>query len=126
MRPIWRWAIQTGADIIAMSFVRFATDIDRAHEIMDEKDAAFRSSPRSKSRRLLRNLEEIVKAFDGIMVARGDMAVECPLEEVLATKRCIELARQYAAGHRGHRGPRLHGQLPGPDPCRGLTAPTPF
>ena len=60
-----RWAIRTGADIIAMSFVRFATDI--------------------------------VKAFDGIMVARGDMAVECPLEEVpLATKRCIELARQYA------------------------------
>lgn len=31
-----RWAIRTGADIIAMSFVRFATDIDRAHEIMDE------------------------------------------------------------------------------------------
>ena len=53
-----RWAIRTGADIIAMSFVRFATDIDRA---------------------------------------RGDMAVECPLEEVpLATKRIIELARQYA------------------------------
>ena len=32
-----RWAIRTGADIIAMSFVRFATDIDRAHEIMDEE-----------------------------------------------------------------------------------------
>ena len=45
----------------------------------------------------LENLEEIVKTFDGVMAARGDMAVECPLEEVpLATKRIIELARQYA------------------------------
>ena len=43
------------------------------------------------------NLEEIVNTFDGIMVARGDMAVEMPFEEVpLVTKRCIELARQYA------------------------------
>ena len=92
-----RWAIQTGADIIAMSFVRFATDIDRAHEIMDEEGRRIPVVAKIEKPQALENLEEIVKAFDGIMVARGDMAVECPLEEVpLATKRCIELARQYA------------------------------
>ena len=92
-----RWAIRTGADIIAMSFVRFATDIDRAHEIMDEEGRRIPVIAKIEKPQALENLEEIVKAFDGIMVARGDMAVECPLEEVpLATKRCIELARQYA------------------------------
>ena len=92
-----RWAIRTGADIIAMSFVRFATDIDRAHEIMDEEGRRIPVVAKIEKPQALENLEEIVKAFDGIMVARGDMAVECPLEEVpLATKRIIELARQYA------------------------------
>ena len=92
-----RWAIRTGADIIAMSFVRFATDIDRAHEIMDEEGRRIPIIAKIEKPQALENLEEIVKTFDGVMAARGDMAVECPLEEVpLATKRCIELARQYA------------------------------
>ena len=92
-----RWAIRTGADIIAMSFVRFATDIDRAHEIMDEEGRRIPIVAKIEKPQALDNLEEIVKTFDGIMAARGDMAVECPLEEVpLATKRIIELSRQYA------------------------------
>ena len=92
-----RWAIRTGADIIAMSFVRFATDIDRAHEIMDEEGRRIPIVAKIEKPQALENLEEIVKTFDGVMAARGDMAVECPLEEVpLATKRIIELARQYA------------------------------
>lgn len=77
-----RWAIRTGADIIAMSFVRFATDIDRAHEIMDEEGRRIPVVAKIEKPQALENLEEIVKAFDGIMVARGDMAVEC------RSKRC--------------------------------------
>ena len=92
-----RWAIQTGADIIAMSFVRFATDIDRAHEIMDEEGRRIPIVAKIEKPQAVENLEDIVKVFDGIMVARGDMAVEMPFEEVpLVTKRCIELSRQYA------------------------------
>jgi pyruvate kinase len=92
-----RWAIQTGADIIAMSFVRFATDIDRAHEIMDEEGRRIPIVAKIEKPQAVENLEDIVKAFDGIMVARGDMAVEMPFEEVpLVTKRCIELSRRYA------------------------------
>ncbi len=92
-----RWAIRTGADIIAMSFVRFATDIDRAHEIMDEEGRRIPIVAKIEKPQALENLEDIVKTFDGVMAARGDMAVECPLEEVpLATKRIIELARRYA------------------------------
>ena len=92
-----RWGIQTGADIIAMSFVRFASDIDRAHEIMDEEGRRIPIVAKIEKPQAVENLEDIVKAFDGIMVARGDMAVEMPFEEVpLVTKHCIELSRQYA------------------------------
>ena len=92
-----RWAIRTGADIIAMTFVRFATDIDRAHEIMDEEGRRIPIVAKIEKPQAVENLEDIVKAFDGIMVARGDMAVEMPFEEVpLVTKRCISLARRYA------------------------------
>lgn len=92
-----RWGIRTGADIIAMSFVRYATDIDRAHEIMDEEGRRVPVVAKIEKPQALENLEDIVKSFDGLMAARGDMAVECPLEEVpLATKRIIELSRQYA------------------------------
>lgn len=92
-----RWAIQTGADIIAMSFVRFASDIDRAHEIMDEEGRRIPVVAKIEKPQAVENLEDIVKAFDGIMVARGDMAVEMPFEVVpLVTKQCIELSRRYA------------------------------
>lgn len=91
-----RWGIQTGADVIAMSFVRFASDIDRAHQIMDEEGRRVPVVAKIEKPQAVENLEEIVKAFDGIMVARGDMAVEMPFEEVpLITKRCIELSRSY-------------------------------
>ena len=59
-----RWAIRTGADIIAMSFVRFATDIDRAHEIMDEEGRRIPVVAKIEKPQALENLEEIVKAFD--------------------------------------------------------------
>ena len=91
-----RWAIRTGADIIAMSFVRFATDIDLAHKIMDEEGRRIPIVAKIEKPQAVANLEEIVQTFDGIMVARGDMAVEMPFEEVpLITKECIQLARRY-------------------------------
>ena len=75
----------------------FKKNADGEDEIMDEEGRRIPVVAKIEKPQALENLEEIVKAFDGIMVARGDMAVECPLEEVpLATKRCIELARQYA------------------------------
>ena len=117
-----------------MSFVRFATDIDRAHEIMDEEGRRIPIVAKIEKPQALENLEDIVKTFDGVMAARGDMAVECPLEEVpLATKRIIELARQYAKpvivatevlGSMVHSPVPSRAELPtAPTPC--LTVPTP-
>lgn len=89
-----RWAIQMDADFIALSFVRSAHDIDDVHEIMDEMGKRIPVIAKIEKPQAVEALEEIVEAFDGIMVARGDLGVEMPLEAVpLVQKRAIERAR---------------------------------
>ena len=90
-----RFALQLGVDLVALSFVRSPDDIKLVHEIMDRRTSPVPSSPRSRSRRRSSDLEAIVEAFDGIMVARGDLGVELPLEQVpLVQKRAIQAARE--------------------------------
>lgn len=92
-----RWALQLGADYIALSFVRDSADITRVHEIMDEFGARLPVIAKIEKPQAVERLEEIVDAFDGIMVARGDLGVELPLEQVpLVQKQAIELARSKA------------------------------
>ena len=92
-----RWALREGADWIALSFVRDAKDIERCHEIMDEEGIRRPVIAKVEKPQAVANLGEIVAAFDGIMVARGDLGVEMPLEEVpLVQKRAVELARREA------------------------------
>ena len=92
-----RWGLRAGADFIALSFVRNAADIDDVHKIMDEEGIHRPVIAKIEKPQAVDNLEEIVRAFDGIMVARGDLGVEMPIEEVpLVQKRCITLARDAA------------------------------
>ncbi|WP_254910345.1 pyruvate kinase [Gulosibacter sp. 10] len=92
-----RWGIRTGADLIALSFVRGAEDIHRVHEIMDEEGTRLPVIAKVEKPQAVDNLAEIVDAFDGIMVARGDLGVELPLEAVpIVQKRAIELTRRRA------------------------------
>ncbi len=92
-----RWGLRLGADFIALSFVRDAADIKRVHEIMDEEGVRLPVIAKVEKPQAVDNLEEIVDAFDGIMVARGDLGVELPLEAVpIVQKRAVELARRWA------------------------------
>ena len=92
-----RWGLRAGADFIALSFVRSAKDIDDVHAIMDEVGIRRPVIAKIEKPQAVDNLEEIVEAFDGIMVARGDLGVEMPIEEVpLVQKRCITLSREAA------------------------------
>ena len=93
-----RWALATGLDMIAMSFVRSPGDASAARKIMNEAGRpgvpliAKIEKPEAVS-----VLPEIVDAFDGIMVARGDLGVELPHEQVPAVQtRAITLARERA------------------------------
>ncbi len=92
-----RWGLRLGADYIALSFVRDAADITRVHEIMAEEGRRIPVIAKIEKPQAVDHLEEIIDAFDGIMVARGDLGVELPLEAVpIVQKHAVELSRRMA------------------------------
>jgi len=92
-----RWGLQLGADLIALSFVRDADDVVRVHEIMAEEGRKVPVYAKIEKPQAVDNLEAIIDAFDGIMVARGDLGVELPLEAVpIVQKHAVELSRRMA------------------------------
>jgi pyruvate kinase len=92
-----RWALGLRADMIALSFVQGPEDAEPARKIMEEMGACLPLIAKIEKPQAVATLPEVVDAFDGIMVARGDLGVEFPLEQVpLVQKRAIGLARQAA------------------------------
>ncbi len=92
-----RFALGLGVDFVALSFVRSPDDIKLVHEIMDEEGRRVPVIAKIEKPEAVARLEPIVNAFDGIMVARGDLGVELPLEQVpLVQKRAIQLCREQA------------------------------
>jgi pyruvate kinase len=92
-----RWALRTSVDFIALSFVRSAADADDVRAIMREEGVLLPIIAKIEKPQAIDNLDEVVKAFDAFMVARGDLGVECPLEDVpFLQKRVIDKARRNA------------------------------
>src|SRR5689334_18562050 len=92
-----RFALALGADLIALSFVRSPEDIRLVHEIMAESKVRRPVLAKIEKPEAVEALDAIVDAFDGIMVARGDLGVELPLEQVpLVQKRAVQLCREQA------------------------------
>ncbi|MFD1831932.1 pyruvate kinase [Streptomyces desertarenae] len=92
-----RWALRTGVDVIALSFVRSARDIADVHRVMKEEERHLPVIAKIEKPQAVENLHDIVAAFDGLMVARGDLGVEMPLETVpMVQKRAVEIARRNA------------------------------
>jgi pyruvate kinase len=92
-----RWALEIGVDMVAMSFVRTPDDALLARKVMAEAGRQVPLIAKIEKPEAVAVLPDIVDAFDGIMVARGDLGVELPLEQVPAVqKRAIALARERA------------------------------
>ncbi|MEO5653886.1 MAG: pyruvate kinase [Marmoricola sp.] len=92
-----RWALHLTVDFIALSFVRSAADVEDVRKIMREEGVMLPVIAKIEKPQAIENLDGIVKAFDGFMVARGDLGVECPLEDVpFLQKRVVEKARRNA------------------------------
>ncbi len=90
-----RFALGLGVDIVALSFVQHADDVKTIRRILAEVVSEASVIAKIEKPQAVSNLGEIVLAFDGIMVARGDLGVEIPLEQVpLVQRRAIRLARQ--------------------------------
>ncbi|MFF8730740.1 pyruvate kinase [Streptomyces sp. NPDC015171] len=92
-----RWALRAGCDVIALSFVRSGEDAADVHRIMAEEGRRLPVIAKIEKPQAVENLDGIVAAFDGLMVARGDLGVEMPLEQVpIVQKRAVKLARRNA------------------------------
>jgi pyruvate kinase len=92
-----RWALHLTVDFVALSFVRSAKDVEDVREVMREEGVFLPVIAKIEKPQAIESIEEIVEAFDGFMVARGDLGVECPLEELpFLQKKVIDVARQNA------------------------------
>ncbi len=91
------FALSLRVDLVALSFVREAADVLRVREAMAAHGAQLPVIAKLEKPEAVEQLEAIVDAFDGLMVARGDLGVEMPLEQVpLVQKRAVQVARERA------------------------------
>src|SRR5690606_12185992 len=94
-----KFGIEKGVDFIAASFVRRASDVLEIRELLErEGGSEIQIIPKIENQEGLDNVDEILEVADGLMVARGDLGVEIPVEEVplvqkMLIKKCNELAK---------------------------------
>ena len=91
------YACEKGFDFIAASFVRSKEDVLELREILKEHNSKIQIISKIESVQGIQNLDEIIEVSDGIMVARGDMGVEIPMEEVPSVQKMI-IKKTIAAG----------------------------
>lgn len=92
-----RWALRHGVDMVALSFVRSAADIEPVRQVMESEGRHVPVIAKLEKPQALENLDAVIDTFDAFMVARGDLGVELPLEDVPSVqKRIIDAARIWA------------------------------
>ncbi len=90
------FGVELGVDFVALSFVRSSLDIHQLRAYLPQNRLAPAVIAKVEKPQAVKNLEEIVFASDGIMVARGDLGVEMPPEQVpIIQKRLLHLANEY-------------------------------
>ncbi len=90
---------ELGVDFVALSFCREASDVAELRKVLREHGSKARIVSKIEDQSAVRNINEIIDATDAIMVARGDLGVECPMEELpiiqrKIVKRCLQKGRQ--------------------------------
>jgi pyruvate kinase len=92
-----RWALRLGVDFVALSFVRSGRDAEDVRAVMRQEDIFVPVIAKIEKPQAIDNLDDVIRAFDGFMVARGDLGVEMPLEDVpMVQTKAIESARRHA------------------------------
>ena len=92
-----RWSLRQGVDMVALSFVRSPADAEECHRIMDEEGVTVPLIAKIEKPQAVERLHDIIEVFDAVMVARGDLGVELPLENVpMVQKRAVERCRDKA------------------------------
>ena len=79
--------LEEGIDFVALSFVREAKDVEQLRGFLTEQKSKARIIAKIEDQSAIRNLDEIVRVCDGLMVARGDLGIECPFEDLPVIQR---------------------------------------
>ncbi|WP_124054804.1 pyruvate kinase [Arcanobacterium ihumii] len=91
------WGLEYGCDLVALSFVRSPADAADVHAVMDKVGRRVPVIAKIEKPQAVTVLEDLVQVFDGFMIARGDLGVELPLQQVpIVQKRAIAIARRHA------------------------------
>ncbi len=117
-----KFCAQMGYDFLAASFVRSKQDILEVRKILDEFGSKAQVIAKIENMQGIENLDEILEVSDGIMVARGDMGVEVPLEEVPSLQKMM-IKKAVAQGkHVITATQMLESMITNPRPTRAETA----
>jgi pyruvate kinase len=88
--------IEEGIDFVALSFVREQGDITLLRDFLNERKSPAKIVAKIEDQQAITNLEEIVRCCDGLMVARGDLGIECPFEELpIIQRRAVKLCLNF-------------------------------
>ncbi len=112
------FAIETGFDFIAASFVRNAEDVKAIRALLDSKGSYMKIIAKIENRQGVENLDGILEAANGIMVARGDMGVEIPFEEVPHIQKAMIEKANKAKKHVITATQMLESMINNPRPTR--------
>lgn len=117
-REYIEWAVTHGVDFIAHSFVRNADDVKQVQKILDAHGSDIRIIAKIENREGVTNLDEILQETYGVMVARGDLGVEIPAEQIPRVQRhivqrCIETKKPVIIATQ-----MLHSMITNPRPTR--------
>lgn len=83
------WAVQNDLDWIALSFVREARDITKVRKFLEERGSHIRIIAKIEDQEAVANIDELMETADALMIARGDLGIECHLEELPIIQRKI-------------------------------------
>jgi pyruvate kinase len=91
-----RVAVECELDLIALSFVREPADIEKLQTLLSELRSPARVIAKIEDQEAIQNLQDIIKACDGLMVARGDLGIECPFEDLpIIQRRAVKTCLTY-------------------------------
>ncbi|MBE2212734.1 MAG: pyruvate kinase [Opitutaceae bacterium] len=89
-------AVECGIDFIALSFVREPNDIEKLRHLLDDLRSPARIIAKIEDQQAINNLQDIIKCCDALMVARGDLGIECPFEDLpIIQRRAVKTCLTY-------------------------------
>ena len=83
------FGVERGVDYVALSFVRTAGDVEEARALISEYGGNTPVIAKIEKREALENIEQIIRVADGLIIARGDLGVETPIEEVPKVQKML-------------------------------------